>query len=102
MRFKKGDRFKVKESGLSGEIVGVLVNTHGSMYQVSWDHFDDIMYYSCDDGDEIWETSEPLSGGVLDHYLTISKSNECNHSWRSYNGFTSTYEYCEKCDTKRG
>lgn len=27
--------------------------------------------------------------------------NICNHSWKSYQGFSENYEYCEKCDEKK-
>jgi hypothetical protein len=25
----------------------------------------------------------------------------CSHSWKQYQGFTETYDYCVKCDKKR-
>lgn len=31
-----------------------------------------------------------------------SKLNTCNHSWKSYQGFSENYDYCEKCDEKKG
>ncbi len=30
----------------------------------------------------------------------ILKSN-CNHNWKSYQGFTENYDYCSKCDLKK-
>ncbi len=26
----------------------------------------------------------------------------CNHTWKTYQGFTDTYDFCEKCDLKKG
>lgn len=26
---------------------------------------------------------------------------ECNHKWKTYNGFTDKYDYCELCNVKK-
>jgi hypothetical protein len=28
-------------------------------------------------------------------------TNGCDHKWKLYQGFSETYNYCEKCDEKR-
>lgn len=35
------------------------------------------------------------------NYTTKSETKECPHEWKNYNGFTSTYDYCIKCDLKK-
>lgn len=29
------------------------------------------------------------------------KLDECDHNWKTYEGFSSSYEYCTKCDRKK-
>ncbi len=31
-----------------------------------------------------------------------TEKKECRHTWERYTGFTDRYQYCSKCDTKRG
>ena len=31
----------------------------------------------------------------------LTEPEECNHSWKTYHGFSESYEYCEHCDAKR-
>lgn len=30
-----------------------------------------------------------------------SESKTCSHSWKTYNGFTESFEFCDKCDIKK-
>jgi hypothetical protein len=40
----------------------------------------------------------PLGSSQID----TTQKNSCNHSWVMYNGFSNSFEYCAKCDKKRG
>lgn len=33
--------------------------------------------------------------------VKINMDEQCTHYWKSYQGFTETYAYCEKCDLKK-
>lgn len=33
---------------------------------------------------------------------TMKVSAECEHEWKQYVGFTDAYDFCGKCDKKRG
>lgn len=35
------------------------------------------------------------------YYPVPDISSKCNHSWKSYQGFSENYDYCEKCDIKK-
>lgn len=103
MKFKKGDRFQVKKNGFTGYIVDASPDS----YVVKWDHFFSSCDYECRNCDDLWDPLDDVSGGVLDHYLSVSVQKhvdshpQCGHAWKTYSGFTEEYEYCEKCDAKR-
>ena len=29
------------------------------------------------------------------------EARSCSHEWKTYNGFTETFEFCQKCDVKK-
>lgn len=40
--------------------------------------------------------------GLFGEYSPVSESlDNCDHSWKQYQGFTENYEYCIKCDLKK-
>jgi hypothetical protein len=43
------------------------------------------------------KTLEPYIGQPVKNL----RQDFCNHIWKKYQGFTESYEYCEKCDKKR-
>ena len=115
MKFKAGDRFKVRDYDVyvdessGGIITAVSYNSNTGEYEyvVQWDHFKKEYTYSCDACDQMWEydndpapvyyeygksNSVPVSSGV---------SGDCVHIWKTYNGFSNSFDYCEKCDKKR-
>jgi hypothetical protein len=48
------------------------------------------------------ETDEQLRNRIITYFLgTTPKTTAHSHSWKFYQGFTDTYEYCETCDEKR-
>ena len=46
-----------------------------------------------------WGVTPSQDGAQLPLGLTIN-SNECQHSWKKYEGFSENYYYCIHCDTK--
>lgn len=38
----------------------------------------------------------------VDIDVALQLDGGCNHSWRTYMGFNDSFEYCTKCDEKRG
>jgi hypothetical protein len=48
------------------------------------------------------ETDVCFRDRIISHFLPATpKTKAHSHSWKFYQGFTDTYEYCETCDEKR-
>lgn len=54
-------------------------------------NYDDDLY--------IWSEFENSPNDVLDDK---SKRETCEHDWTLYAGFLDTFEFCKKCNKKRG
>lgn len=86
------------------KIGDVLKNKNNENYKVVVLGYDPITNYfnladkysyedSFYDTSDNWEIDQP--------YDQIQKDN-CWHNWSKYVGFTEKYQYCTKCDKKRG
>jgi hypothetical protein len=108
MKFNIGDRFSVKENGITGAVIALATIGDVVNYVVLWDYFSRTgTYPATEETENLWE---PLSHNFtikvpqcvefIMSNLEISKS-ECEHSWQSYFGLKESYDYCSKCDEKR-
>lgn len=108
-KFVAGDTFKVKENGITGQVIKVREESmYGHHYEVwytvMWDHFSRNGEFPASDVDDLWEKTSPyvttlaFGAGHIQH----SKSAECDHKWKSYWGLFEGYDFCEKCNQKRG
>lgn len=52
------------------------------------------------ESDDMYQFSYP-NVNPIDSSLSKAMEKECLHSWKSYEGFTNRYHYCEKCDLKK-
>lgn len=120
MKFKPGDYFKVRTSGLTGQVIRIQTDKIAghhltNNYVVLWDHMSRSAAYDADEVDstDLWElisvTHNPsLSFGNINHvpiHITVDNAKfdkvNCNHEWTEYVGFKDSFTYCKKCDQKR-
>ena len=110
MKFKVGDRFQVKENGISGQIVGTQWNPNSNKeeFVVLWDFLSRKGYYPVDEVDDIWEltsttiTIKNIAGlDFIPITIQIHRGPCLDHDWVNYNGFNESYQFCKKCDEKR-
>lgn len=115
MKFNAGDRFKVKENGITGQIIGIkskAVSMSGKdEYTVMWDHMQRGVGYPIEETDkeDIWQLTQPYKVTIqlptsIDHIpisIEIHRGPCLNHEFVTYVGLTRSYEYCKKCDKKR-
>ena len=110
MKFKSGDRFRVKENGITGEIISVGDLGIGPYYNVLWDTFSRGGSYPADEVEDLWELTHtsptfkiPQSIEFVPISITVDcdLSLACEHAWKQYFGFNDSYDYCSKCDEKR-
>jgi len=95
--FNKGDRIKRVYPRSSKIERGVILDKYSGSdgseyYHISWDS----------GAAEIRRAS--IADIDLDFDFPHSTSNatdKCNHRWKTYVGFTESYEYCELCNVKR-
>lgn len=52
------------------------------------------------ESDDMLQFSYP-NINTINSSLSKAMEKECLHSWKSYEGFTNRYHYCEKCDLKK-
>lgn len=96
--FRSDDRFRIKETELTGTIVCVWYNYQKNDYEliVKWDHSMSSTYsYLESDVRGMWEKIDQLPTGI------IGGCQSNHHDWSTYVGFTDTFEFCKKCDEKR-
>ena len=110
MSFKPGDRFRVKENGITGQIVSIDNSSGEPWYTVLWDTLSRSGAYPAREVEDIWELTHtsitvkiPSAVEFVPISLTIHRgaSIACEHEWRQYFGFNDSYDYCSKCDQKR-
>lgn len=95
--FNKGNRIKKVIPRSNKPKRGVILDKYygpdgSEYYHISWDS----------GGSEFRLAS--IADIDLDFDLPYGVSNtvnKCNHRWKTYVGFTESYEYCELCNAKR-
>ena len=64
-------------------------------------HYLDSMRYAMH-GINQYEPVKFYSDGINWHIsIDVKIVKQCLHSWKTYEGFTSRFDYCEKCDAKK-
>lgn len=94
-KFNIGDRFKDKDSGNEGTIIEFSFNSinQEDEYVIKWDSFYSEFTYSVAEADSKWDKVEGKG---------TSDPKQCNHIYKLYKGFSEEYEFCVKCDDKKG
>jgi hypothetical protein len=125
-KFSPGDKFRVKSNGATGKIIRVDVeyvfNKDSIIsYEVWWDHHPYGTYmYTDDDLIKEWEllVEHEKKQHANSHVHLNCRNSQlpdleyfdvtlflpqtiCAHEWITYQGFSNSFEYCEKCDAKR-
>lgn len=119
MIFDAGDRIRAKDSNNEGLIVSVDIIGNPNLgpvdtiYHLKWDHspqrtisYKEIVVLG------VWEKignpnalPKGQSGAPIDEWSGVQtlqlEEKVCNHQWKTYSGFTNSYDYCSKCDLKR-
>lgn len=104
LKFKENDRFYTKnENDPNREKKGTIKKvSFNSIYQdweyvVTWDHMNGEFSYESVEAERYWNKSNEISQSTVYSEL----SNKCTHKWRTYVGFTDSFDYCEKCGNKK-
>lgn len=85
--FKIGDFIKSKRSGKIAKIVDIE-ESNGS--------------YLLDMNDErVWRTIDLNMVDLVTSFKTEESTGMCSHSFKTYVGFSSVFDYCVHCDLKR-
>ena len=98
---KTGDNVKLIGHGATGKIMGCRWLCGSSSEPL---HKEFQVRY--DDGDLIprmdWHKPEHLELLPTLPFGSVTVNSSCEHEWTFYEGFIDQYEYCTKCDVKKG
>jgi hypothetical protein len=99
-KFKKGDKIKRIFKNANREERGIILdNYHGpndsEYYHILWNS-GVVEIKLASDADLTMDFDLPQGAAN-----SIGSFNKCNHQWKTYVGFTESYEYCELCNAKK-
>lgn len=110
MKFNSGDRIRVKENGIKGQILAVASSNTmywyvDYTYSVLWEHSPNIGTYMASQVDDLWD----MIGKIADEVNTSLpegsqvKKTDCQGycTWLPYTGLRETFDYCKYCGRKR-
>lgn len=121
-KFKIGDRIRVTSSDRAGYAYATVTGAETDYgpksvyhtYKVTWDWnpFAEHSYKS-EDVEDIWEvvtgcpiamstTTLPRGAEPIDiEFKDIEDDGTCRHKWVDYQGFNTSYQFCDLCDEKK-